>query len=129
MPLSGTLENTESSEDESDGDDRQWKTAKDLLKMFTCDALKRMCSDRGITMSSRGTLRKKSELIECFLGTESRASDEQMGYTVALIAKNYKLVVGSRDIDSKSAASKWIEAAVKAVELKGGRPEDVKQRH
>ena len=78
---------------------------------------------RGITASSRGTRRKKSELIECLLGSESRATEEQMGYMAARIAKNHRLVIASGDIDSTGAATKWIAAAKKTVGIKGGRPE------
>ena len=87
-----------------------------------------MCRDRGITASNRDTRqrKKKSELIECLLNSDSRASDQQMGYMVALVTKNHRLVIDSRDIDSKNVASKWIAKALKTVEVKGGRPEDVK---
>jgi hypothetical protein len=93
------------------GDDRRgrtWMTATDTLELFTADELRILCWDR--EMSTMGMT--KTELIEKFLTSGSRATDRQLGYMAYLHKADDRLIIRSADVDDVTAATRWISAAL-----------------
>ena len=88
------------------------KEVLDLMRSFTVDELRCLLRERGLRVGGN-----KADLIERFLGQESRATNRQLAYMAGLKRRHQGLEVRGKDVDSKQAASGWIKAALR------GRPQ------
>ena len=88
-------------------EDRKRISAEELLAKFSNELLSEMCRVRRLPYT--GT---KSELVNRFMASPSRATNKQLAFMSLLAKRDYRLKVEPSDVDSKVKASVWIDAAM-----------------